>query len=146
MYLQVKLYDIVSFLILLFLKWRRICIKCNGKSSSSQQCIFLPSRFFISAFQKYWWKVLLNLICAIGVFVCMCVSVCVHSQGKCNFILVARYSLKFTRCSLLVAKSLFTRCRSCSLQKFTCYLLQSLLVTRCRSSSLQKITRYRICS
>ena len=135
MYLQVKLYDIVSFLILLFLKWRRICIKCNGKSSSSQQCIFLPSRFFISAFQKYWWKVLLNLICAIGVFVCMCVSVCVHSQGKCNFILVARYSLKFTRCSLVVVKSLFTRCRISSFLVAEVARCKNSLVTCCKVRS-----------
>ena len=80
-----------------------------------------------------------------------------------NFSLVARYSLKFTPCSLLVVKSLITRCkirlllvaevarckkslvtrcRSCSLQKITRYSLQNLLVTRCRSCSLQKITRY----
>ena len=59
-----------------------------------------------------------------------------------NFSLVARYSLKFTRCSLLVVKSLVTRCRSCSLQKITRYSLQNLLVTRCRSCSLQKSTYY----
>ena len=84
-------------------------------------------------------------------------------QLRRNFSLVARCSLKFTRCSLLVVKSLVTRCkirsllvaevarckkslatrrRSCSLQKITCYSLQNLLVTRCRSYSLQKITRY----
>ena len=88
-----------------------------------------------------------------------------------NFSLVARYSLKFTPCSLIVVKSLVTRCkicwllvvevarckkslvtrckkslvtrcRSCSLQKITRYSLQNSLVTRCRSCSLQKITRY----
>ena len=80
-----------------------------------------------------------------------------------NFSLVARYSLKFTRCllldvnsfvtrckirSLLVAEvalcknSLATRCRSCSLQKFTGYSLQNSLVTLCRSCSLQIFTRY----
>ena len=45
---------------------------------------------------------------------------------KRNFSVVARYPLKFTRCSLLVLKSLVS--------------LQNLLVTRCRSCSLQKIT------
>ena len=84
-------------------------------------------------------------------------------QLRRNFSLVARCSLKFTRCSLLVVKSLITRCkfarylsqkflvakkslvtrfRSCSLQKITCYSLQISLATRCRSYSLQKITRY----
>ena len=72
-----------------------------------------------------------------------------------NFSLVARYSLEFTRYSLLVVKSLFTRCRSCSLQKITRYSLKlcsflvaevasckNSLVTRFRSCSLQKVTRY----
>ena len=77
--------------------------------------------------------------------------------------LFARYSLKFTRCSFLVVKSivdrskiclllvaevalckksLITCCRSCSLQKNTRYSSQNLLVTHCRSFSLQKFTRY----
>ena len=47
-----------------------------------------------------------------------------------NFSLIARYSLKFTCCSLLVVKSL------------THYSLQNPLVTCCRSYSLQEITRY----
>ena len=66
-----------------------------------------------------------------------------------NFSLVAPYSLKFTRCSLLVVKSLVTCCKICSLLvaevvrcKESRYSLQNLLVTRCRSCSLQKITRY----
>ena len=74
-----------------------------------------------------------------------------------NFSLVARSSLKFTRCSLIVVKSRVARCkiclllvaevtlaknhsllvakfsqyslRSCSLLKITCYSLQNLLVT-----------------
>ena len=84
-----------------------------------------------------------------------------------NFSLIARYSLKFTRCSLLVVKShvtrckirsllvakitgnslqnsLVTRCRSCLLQKFTCYSVQNSLVTRCRSCLLQKFTCYSV--
>ena len=77
--------------------------------------------------------------------------------------LFARYSLKFTRCSFLVVKSivdrskiclllvaevalckksLITCCRSCSLQNNTRYSSQNLLVTHCRSCSLQKFTRY----
>ena len=71
-------------------------------------------------------------------------------ERKCNFSLVARYSLKFTRCSLLVLKSLLTRCknslvtrcRSYSLQKVTRYSLQISLVTCCRRCSLQEFTRY----
>ena len=75
---------------------------------------------------------------------------------RCNFSLIPRYSLKFTRCSLLVAKnhSLLigevARCKIRSLllgkvacfKKITCYSLQNLLITRCRSCSLQKITCY----
>ena len=74
---------IVSFLILLSFKWLRIYIKCNGKSSSFQECTFPLGRFFLSAFQQYLWKFLLNLICTVGVLVlgCRCVFVCVHSQG-----------------------------------------------------------------
>ena len=63
-------------------------------------------------------------------------------EKRRNFSLVARYSLKLSSCSLLVVKSLVTRCRSCSLQKITSYQLQNSLVTRWRSCSLQKITRY----
>ena len=53
-----------------------------------------------------------------------------------NFSLVARYSLKFTRCSLLVVKSLDTR-----------YKIRSLLVAkvaRCKNHSLlvAKFARY----
>ena len=55
---------------------------------------------------------------------------------RLNFSFAARYSLKFTRCSL--QNPLITRCKSCSLQKFSGYLLQNLLVTCCRSCSLQK--------
>ena len=79
-----------------------------------------------------------------------------------NFSFVARYSLKFIRYSLLVVKSLITRCkirsllvaevsccknllvalcRSCLFQKITSYSLQNSLDTRCRSCLLQKITR-----
>ena len=58
-----------------------------------------------------------------------------------NFSLVARYSLKFTCCSLLPVKSLVTRCRSCSVQKITPYSLQKLLVAK---KSL--VTGCKICS
>ena len=54
-----------------------------------------------------------------------------------NFSLVARYSLKFTRCLLLVVKSLVTSCKTGSL-----LVAKKSLVTRCRSCSFQKITPY----
>ena len=65
-----------------------------------------------------------------------------------NFSLVARYSLKFTRCSLLVVKSLVARC------KFSLYSLQKLLVAKNHSllvaeiSSCKKslVARCKICS
>ena len=95
-------------------------------------------------------------------------TVLVQTMNYCHPQLTAdihthRYSLKFTRCLLLIVKlfvtcwkihsllvadvarcnkSLVTRCRSCSLKKTTLYLLQNLLVTRYRSCSLQKFTRY----
>ena len=82
-----------------------------------------------------------------------------------NFSLVARYSLKFTRCLFLVVKSLVTSCKTGSLlvakvarcKKITRHSLQKLLVsknhsllysgenspaTRCRNCSLENITRY----
>ena len=59
-----------------------------------------------------------------------------------NFSLVARYSLKFTRCSLLVVKSLVARCKFCSLLVVEVARCKKSLVTCCRSHSLQKITRY----
>ena len=59
-----------------------------------------------------------------------------------NFSLVARYLLKFTRCSLLVVKSLVVRCKICSSLVVEVARCKKSLVTRCRSCSLQKITRY----
>ena len=59
-----------------------------------------------------------------------------------NFSLVARYSLKFTRCSLLVVKSLVARCKFCSLLVVEVARCKKSLATCCRSHSLQKITRY----
>ena len=53
-----------------------------------------------------------------------------------NFSLVARYSLKFTRCSLLVIKSLVTRCKIRSLLLAKVARCKKSLVTRCRSCSL----------
>ena len=87
------------------------------------------------------------------------------SNESRNFSLVARYSLKFTRCPLLVTKSLVTCCKirslvvaevarckknsllvakftRCSLQKITRYLLPISLVSQSRSCSMQKFTRY----
>ena len=70
-----------------------------------------------------------------------------------NFSLVARYSLKFTRCKITLysfQKLLITCCRSCSLQKthlllvvkFARYSLQNSLVICCKSCSLQIINLY----
>ena len=59
-----------------------------------------------------------------------------------NFSLVARYSLKFTRCSLLVVKSLVARCKFCSLLIVEVARCKKSLATCCRSHSLQKITPY----
>ena len=63
-----------------------------------------------------------------------------------NFSLVARYSLKFTRCSLLVVKSLVTRCKIRSLLVAEVARCKKSLVTCCRSCSLQKslVTRCKI--
>ena len=85
---------------------------------------------------------------------------------RLNFSFAARYSLKFTRCSLLVARckirsllvakvagcrnSVVTCCKICSLlvaevahcKKITRFSLQNSLVTRCRSWSPQILTRY----
>ena len=50
------------------------------------------------------------------------------TKRRRNFSLITRYSLKFTRCSLLVVKSLVTRCK-----------IRSLLVAevaRCKNHSL----------
>ena len=63
-----------------------------------------------------------------------------------NFSLDARYSLKFTRYSLLVVKPLFTHCRSCSLQKITRYSLKlrSLLVAEVARCKKSLVTRCKI--
>ena len=49
-----------------------------------------------------------------------------------NFLLVAHYSLKFTRCSLLLVKSLVIRCKICLLLVAKAALCKKLLVTRCK--------------
>ena len=76
-----------------------------------------------------------------------------------NFSLVARYSSKFTRCSLLVVKSLVTRskirsllvvevarCKNCSLlvAKSTRYSLQKLLVAKNHSVLVAEVARCKI--
>ena len=68
-----------------------------------------------------------------------------------DFSLIARYSLKFTRCSLLVVKPLVTRCRIRLLlvAKFARYSLQKLLVTKNHLLLVSKkslVTRYKFCS
>ena len=54
--------------------------------------------------------------------------------GRRNFSLVARYSLKFTRCSLLVVKSLVTRCKIRSLLVAEVARCKKSLVTRCKNA------------
>ena len=74
-------------------------------------------------------------------------TICLKTR---NFSLVTLYSLKFTRCSLLVVKSLVTHCKIRSLlvagvaccKKSLVTRCKKSLITRCRSCSLQKITRY----
>ena len=77
-----------------------------------------------------------------------------------NVSLVALYSLKFTRCSILAVKSLVAHCEicsllvvevahckkshqtlcwSCSLQKITHYSLQNSLVTCCRNCQIRSL-------
>ena len=53
---------------------------------------------------------------------------------RCNFSRVARYSLKFTCCSLLVVKSLVTRCKIRSLLVAEVARCKNLLVTRWTSN------------
>ena len=60
-----------------------------------------------------------------------------------NFSLVARYSLKFTPCSLIVVKSLVTRCKICWLLVVEVARCKKSLVTRCKKSL---VTRCRSCS
>ena len=64
-----------------------------------------------------------------------------------SFSFVARYSFKLTRCSLLIVKSLVTRCKICLLLVAEVTRYKNLLVTRCRSCPLQKkslVTRCKI--
>ena len=53
-----------------------------------------------------------------------------------NFSLVARYSLKFPRCSLLVVKSLVIRCKIRSLLVVEVARCKKSLVTRCKIHSI----------
>ena len=54
-------------------------------------------------------------------------------NSRCNFSLVVRYSLKFTRCSLLILKSLVARYKICSLLVEEVARCKKSLVTRCRN-------------
>ena len=77
----------------------------------------------------------------VAIFKLLCV--CSWSPSRRNFSLVACYSLKLTRCSLLVVKSLVTRCKICSLlvaevacckkSLVTCWKICSLLVAEVES-------------
>ena len=71
-----------------------------------------------------------------------------------NFSLVARYSLKFTRCLLLVVKSLVTRCKirsllvvevaRCKKSLVTCCKIRSLLVAEVARCKKSLVTRCKI--
>ena len=62
-------------------------------------------------------------------------AVCIHGARR-NFSLVARYSLNFTHCLLLVVKSLITRCKIRSL------LVEKLLVAKNHSLLVEEFARY----
>ena len=65
-----------------------------------------------------------------------------NNKLRRNFSFVTRYSLKFTRCLLLVVKSLVTRCKICSLLLAEVARCKNSLVTRCKifaRYSLQKL-------
>ena len=64
------------------------------------------------------------------------------TQPRRNFSLVARYSLKFTRCSLLIVKTFVTRCKISLLLVAEVARCKKSLVTHCRSCLMQNITRY----
>ena len=69
-------------------------------------------------------------------------------EKRRNFSLITRYSLKFTLLSLLVVKSLVTRCKIRSLGVAEVARCKKSLVTCCRIRSLQRllVTCYKICS
>ena len=69
-------------------------------------------------------------------------------RQRCNFSLVARYLLKFTRCSLLVVKSLVAPCKFSlySLQKLLVAKNHSLLVAEIPSCKKSLVARCKICS
>ena len=76
-------------------------------------------------------------------------------EKRRNFSLVSRYSLKFTRCSLLVVKSLVTRCKLRSLLVAEVARSKNSLVTRCKirwllvaevaRSKYSLVTRCKLC-
>ena len=59
-----------------------------------------------------------------------------HRFVRRNFSRVTFHSLKFTRCSLLVVKSLITRCKICSLLVAEVTRCKKLLVSHCKIRSL----------
>ena len=60
----------------------------------------------------------------------------IYNKLRCIFSLVAPFSLKFTSCSLLVVKSLVTRCKICLLLVAEVARCKKSLVTRCKICSL----------
>ena len=63
---------------------------------------------------------------------------------RCNFSFITRYSLKFTVCSLLIVKSLVTRCKIRLLLVAEVARFKISLVTCCKNHSLvvAKFARY----
>ena len=57
-------------------------------------------------------------------------------EGRRNFSLVTRYTLIFTRCLLLVVKSLVTGCKFCSEFVAEVARCKKSLVFRCKTRSL----------
>ena len=81
-------------------------------------------------------KICKNQLNFFGKFFYLLSSIFVNLLWRRNFPLVARYSLKFTRCSLLVLKSLVTRCKIHLLLVAEVACSKKWLVTRCTICSL----------
>lgn len=67
--------------------WWEICLKGCDRNSSSQQYTFLPSRLFVSAIQRHWWKVffVLDMCALVHKYVCLCLFIFVcttKSRGE----------------------------------------------------------------
>ena len=101
---------------------------CDSYISWSTRLVSLiidMSQKFPLKFRLFCYLILILQLCLFRTYSILLINL------RRKFTLVARYSLRFTRCSLLVVKSLNAH-----------YSLRNSLVTCCRSFSLQKITRY----